>query len=135
MVARPRGPPSREPGELAGPAGSAEPPGPVELGGSRSLWPYLLIAPAVAGGVLLLLYPLLRAAVISFQHFRMGELIRGGAAFVGLDNYRELLAAEEFWTVVARTFAWTGINVALIMGISTAVALMLLRLGGACASP
>ncbi|GIH81939.1 carbohydrate ABC transporter permease [Planobispora rosea] len=97
--------------------------------GPRRLWPYLLIAPAVAGGVLLLLYPMLRAAVISFQRFRMGELVRGGAAFIGLDNYRELLAAEEFWAVVARTFAWTGINVVLIMGISTAVALMLLRLG------
>ncbi|MBG0830247.1 sugar ABC transporter permease [Planomonospora sp. ID67723] len=93
------------------------------------LWPYLLIAPAVAGGVFLLLYPLLRAATISFQRFRMGELIRGGAELAGLDNYRELLAAEEFWTVTLRTFAWTAVNVVLIVGISTAVALMLARLG------
>ncbi|MEV0974561.1 carbohydrate ABC transporter permease [Microtetraspora glauca] len=92
-------------------------------------WPYLLVAPAVAGGVFLLLYPLLRAALISFQHFRMGELIRGGAAFVGLDNYRELLATGEFWTVVLRTFVWTAINVVLIVGISTGIALMLVRLG------
>ncbi|GAA3125482.1 sugar ABC transporter permease [Planomonospora alba] len=92
-------------------------------------WPYLLIAPAVAGGVLLLLYPLLRAALISVQHFRMRELIRGGAAFVGLDNYRELTAAAEFWAVVLRTFAWTAVNVVLIVGLSTGVALMLLRLG------
>ncbi|GAA3446562.1 carbohydrate ABC transporter permease [Planomonospora venezuelensis] len=95
----------------------------------RNPWPYLLIAPAVAGGVFLLLYPLLRAATISFQHFRMGELIRGGAELVGLDNYRELLAAEEFWAVTLRTFAWTAVNVVLIVGISTGVALMLARLG------
>ncbi|WP_083502106.1 carbohydrate ABC transporter permease [Sphaerimonospora mesophila] len=103
----------------------------IRAGGRRisRAWPYLLIAPAVAGGVFLLLYPLLRAALISFQHFRMGELIRGGAAFIGLDNYRELLAAGEFWAVVLRTFVWTAINVVLIVGISTGIALMLVRLG------
>lgn len=94
-----------------------------------SLWPYLLIAPAVAGGIFLLLYPLFKAALISFQHFRMGELIRGGAAFVGLENYRELLAKEEFWQVVARTFVWTAINVVLIVVLGSAVGLMLARLG------
>ncbi|NUT09055.1 MAG: sugar ABC transporter permease [Nonomuraea sp.] len=94
----------------------------------RSLWPYLLIAPAVAGGAFLLLYPLLKAAVISFQHFRMGELIRGGAAFVGLDNYAELLSGTEFWQVLLRTLVWTAINVVLIVVLSTAVALMLVRL-------
>jgi N,N'-diacetylchitobiose transport system permease protein len=94
----------------------------------RSLWPYLLIAPAVAGGAFLLLYPLLKAAVISFQHFRMGELIKGGAVFVGLDNYAELLSGEEFWQVLLRTLVWTSINVVLIVGLSTGIALMLLRL-------
>ncbi|NUP01429.1 MAG: sugar ABC transporter permease [Nonomuraea sp.] len=94
----------------------------------RSLWPYLLIAPAVAGGAFLLLYPLLKAAVISFQHFRMGELIRGGAAFVGLENYAELLSGTEFWQVLLRTLVWTAINVVLIVVLSTAVALMLVRL-------
>ncbi|GAT69830.1 sugar ABC transporter permease [Planomonospora sphaerica] len=96
---------------------------------TRNLWPYLLIAPTVAGGVFLLLYPLLRAALISVQHFRMGELVRGGARLTGLDNYRELLAAEEFWAVTLRTFGWTAVNVVLIVGLSTAVALMLARLG------
>ncbi|MEU4511915.1 sugar ABC transporter permease [Nonomuraea wenchangensis] len=96
---------------------------------TSSLWPYLLIAPAVAGGAFLLLYPLLKAAVISFQHFRMGELIRGGATLAGLDNYAELLAGEEFWRVLGRTAAWTAINVVLIVTLSTGVALMLVRLG------
>ncbi|WP_433511283.1 carbohydrate ABC transporter permease [Nonomuraea sp. CA-143628] len=95
---------------------------------SRSLWPYLLIAPTVAGGAFLLLYPLLKAALISFQHFRMGELIRGGAAFAGLENYRELLTGAEFWQVLLRTLGWTAINVVLIVVLSTGVALMLVRL-------
>jgi N,N'-diacetylchitobiose transport system permease protein len=95
---------------------------------TRSLWPYLLIAPTVAGGAFLLLYPLLKAAVISLQHFRMGELIRGGAAFVGLDNYQELLAGAEFWQVLLRTVVWTAVNVVLIVVLATGIALMLVRL-------
>ncbi|WP_327102329.1 carbohydrate ABC transporter permease [Nonomuraea glycinis] len=95
---------------------------------TRSLWPYLLIAPTVAGGAFLLLYPLLKAAVISLQHFRMGELIRGGAALVGLENYQELLGGAEFWQVLLRTVVWTAINVALIVVLATGVALMLVRL-------
>ncbi|MEU8355293.1 sugar ABC transporter permease [Nonomuraea sp. NPDC048882] len=95
---------------------------------NRSLWPYLLIAPTVAGGAFLLLYPVLKAAVISFQHFRMGELIKGGAAFAGLENYAELLTGAEFWQVLLRTVVWTAINVVLIVGLGTGVALMLPRL-------
>ncbi|MFC4115920.1 carbohydrate ABC transporter permease [Nonomuraea zeae] len=95
---------------------------------THSFWPYLLIAPTVAGGAFLLLYPLLKAAVISLQHFRMGELIRGGATLVGLENYAELLSDAEFWQVLLRTLVWTAINVVLIVVLSTGVALMLLRL-------
>ncbi|MEO3802864.1 sugar ABC transporter permease [Nonomuraea sp. B1E8] len=96
--------------------------------GHRSFWPFLLIAPTVAGGAFLLLYPMLKAAVISFQHFRMGELISGGATLVGLENYAELLGGEEFWQVVWRTAVWTALNVVLIVVLSTGVALMLVRL-------
>ncbi|NBE97463.1 sugar ABC transporter permease [Nonomuraea sp. KC401] len=96
--------------------------------GHRSFWPFLLIAPTVAGGAFLLVYPMLKAAVISFQHFRMGELIRGGATFIGLENYAELLGGEEFWQVVWRTVVWTVVNVVLIVVLSTGVALMLARL-------
>ncbi|WP_049564602.1 carbohydrate ABC transporter permease [Nonomuraea sp. SBT364] len=95
---------------------------------NRSLWPYLLIAPTVAGGAFLLLYPMLKAALISLQHFRMGELIRGGAEFIGFGNYAELLAGAEFWQVVLRTLVWTAINVVLIVVLSTGIALMLVRL-------
>ncbi|GIH24324.1 sugar ABC transporter permease [Acrocarpospora phusangensis] len=92
------------------------------------VWPYLLVAPTVLGAAYLLLYPLLRSVVISFQHFRTGELIRGGAAFVGLENYQEVLGSDEFWSVVGRTVLWTAVNVVLIMVISTLVALMIARL-------
>jgi len=94
-----------------------------------SIWPYLLIAPTVLGSAYLLLYPLVRNLIISVQHFRLGELIRGGAVFVGLDNYREALADPVFWAVVRRTLLFTVVNVVLIMVLSTLVALLLSALG------
>ncbi|MFE9250422.1 carbohydrate ABC transporter permease [Streptomyces sp. NPDC007088] len=92
-------------------------------------WPYLLVAPTVLGALLLLGYPLVRNLVISFQHFGMGELIRGGARGAAFDNYRSVLSDPEFWEVVRRTVLWTAVNVVLIVGLGTLVALMLQRLG------
>ncbi|NGO74820.1 sugar ABC transporter permease [Streptomyces sp. YC504] len=104
---------------------------PAAPGRRRSvvLWPYLLIAPTVLGVVFLLVYPLLRNVQLSFQNFGLAELIRGGAEFVGFDNYRELLTGQEFWDVVQRTLIWTTVNVVLIVALATLVALMLQRLG------
>ncbi|MEV4679913.1 carbohydrate ABC transporter permease [Streptomyces kurssanovii] len=95
----------------------------------RALWPYLLIAPTVLGAAVLLAYPVARNVLISFQHYGMGELIRGDAVFTGLDNYREVLGDAEFWEVVRRTLWWTTVNVVLIMVLGTLAALMLQRLG------
>ncbi|MCS7481770.1 carbohydrate ABC transporter permease [Umezawaea endophytica] len=113
------------------PTATPEPPPPQRPRRRRrvSIWPYLLIAPTVLGSAYLLLYPLVRNLVISVQHFRLGELIRGGATFVGLDNYREALADPVFWAVVRRTLLFTVVNVVLIMVLSTLVALLLSALG------
>ncbi|GGU96868.1 hypothetical protein GCM10010275_38830 [Streptomyces litmocidini] len=107
------------------------PPGPrrVRPPLGRALRPYLLVAPTVLGGALLLGYPLVRNLLISFQQYGMGELIRGGAGFVGFRNYRTVLADPEFREVVRRTLWWTLVNVTLIMVIGTLVALMMQRLG------
>lgn len=111
------------------PAPVAAPPPPRRGPGAGALWPYLLVVPTVAGTAYLLFYPLVRSVVISFQHFRTGELIRGGAAFVGLENYHDALGSAEFWAVVRRTLVWTAVNVVLIMALSTLIALMAARLG------
>ncbi|WP_179235304.1 carbohydrate ABC transporter permease [Streptomyces sp. CS113] len=97
--------------------------------GRGTLWPYLLIAPAVLGMLYLLLYPLARAVLISFQDFRLRQLILGDADFVGLRNYRTLLGDPRFWEVVRRTFVFMTVSVVAIMVLSTLVALMTERLG------
>ncbi|MFH8804628.1 carbohydrate ABC transporter permease [Streptomyces sp. NPDC017936] len=96
---------------------------------SLTFGPYLLIAPAVLGMLYLLFYPLGRALLISFQDFRLRELIRGHARFVGLRNYQTLLTDPRFWDVVRRTFLFMAVNVIAIMVLSTLVALMTERLG------
>ncbi|MEV6961711.1 sugar ABC transporter permease [Streptomyces sp. NPDC051207] len=131
--------PATRPGTAAGPvaeatAHAAAPASASASAGRRravpgALWPYLLIAPTVVGIAFLLAYPLARNLLISLQHYGMAELIRGGADFAGLENYREILRDGEFWQVARRTLWWTGINVVLIMVIGTVVALMLQRLG------
>lgn len=65
---------------------------PSPRGRVHGLWPYALIAPAVGGMLYLLVYPLVRAVLISFQDFRLRQLIAGDAEFVGLRNYRTLLS-------------------------------------------
>ncbi|MGW5568079.1 carbohydrate ABC transporter permease [Streptomyces tendae] len=113
-------------------AGRRRPPVTAGHSGGRgrgTLWPYLLVAPAVLGMLYLLLYPLARAVLISFQDFRLRQLILGDADFVGLRNYRTLLGDPEFWEVVRRTFLFMAVNVVAIMVLSTLVALMTERLG------
>ncbi|MFG3333998.1 carbohydrate ABC transporter permease [Streptomyces tendae] len=113
-------------------AGRRRPPVTAGHSGGRgrgTLWPYLLVAPAVLGMLYLLLYPLARAVLISFQDFRLRQLILGDADFVGLRNYRTLLGDPEFWEVVRRTFVFMAVNVVAIMVLSTLVALMIERLG------
>lgn len=95
----------------------------------RPVWPYLLIAPTLLATAYLLVYPLLRNVVISFQQFGLAELIRGGASFAGFANYTSVLTDPEFWSVARRTGLFTAINVGLIMVLSTLVALLVVRLG------
>ncbi|WP_161165990.1 sugar ABC transporter permease [Streptomyces sp. SID5910] len=119
----------RKTGHRPVPSASKQPAGRRAGADRGALWPYLLIAPAVLGMLYLLLYPLARAVLISFQDFRLRQLILGDAEFVGLRNYRTLLGDPVFWEVVRRTFVFMAVCVVAIMVLSMLVALMVERLG------
>ncbi|WP_031505984.1 carbohydrate ABC transporter permease [Streptomyces megasporus] len=91
--------------------------------------PYALIAPAAVSLLVLLGYPLVRNALLSFQRLGRIEMISRATVWTGFDNYTELLGDEAFWTVVVRTFVFTAVNVVLIMGLGTLVGLLLNALG------
>ncbi|MBB4983110.1 N,N'-diacetylchitobiose transport system permease protein [Streptomyces sp. SFB5A] len=91
--------------------------------------PYLLVAPALLSMAVLLLYPLIRNVILSFQQLNRKEFITRETVWTGFDNYTELLGDGDFWTVVVRSVVFTAVNVALIMAIGTAIGLLLNRLG------
>lgn len=108
------------------------PAGPVRKGRRRPIlrtMPYLLLLPSLVVLVGLMGYPLVRLVVLSFQHYGRREfLIRQGASWVGLDNYRTLFADSQFWSITIRTVVLTVVIVALTVLIALLVALMMQRL-------
>lgn len=123
--------PARPPSELR-PAG-ALPRGTVPARRSRRrrvAWaPYLLLTPAGAVLGLLLLWPLVRIAVMSLQEIGLRQLRGAPTQWVGLDNYREILADPFFWRVLANTVGFAVVTVTLTLVAGTLVGLLLNRLG------
>jgi N,N'-diacetylchitobiose transport system permease protein len=126
-------PQQRQTGDAALPAGALAPGGgaaPVTASRASSrrrggLLPYALVAPSLVAIAVLLGWPVIRDVLISFQQLGLAELIQRRTVWIGLANYREVLADPFFWTVVARTVAFTVVNVALTMLLGLLVALLL----------
>lgn len=79
---------------------------------------------------ILLLYPLTRVVILSFQDFGLRELASGGAEWVGLENFRRLLRDERLWsTVLPNSVVFATVNVVLTVAVGTLIALLLYRLG------
>lgn len=92
------------------------------------LMPYLMLLPSLVVLVGFMGYPLVRLAILSFQHYGRREfLIRQGGTWVGLENYRTLLADSQFWTVTVRTIVLTVAIVVLTILIGMLVALTMAR--------
>jgi N,N'-diacetylchitobiose transport system permease protein len=93
--------------------------------------PYVLLAPAALALGAAVVFPFVFLVVISFQQFRARELIQDlPTVWVGLANYRYIVAKPEFWAVLGRTLVFAGVNVALTIAIGMGIALLLQRLGG-----
>jgi N,N'-diacetylchitobiose transport system permease protein len=94
----------------------------------RASAPYLLILPVVAVIAAILGYPLYYLARLSFQKYGLFELIAHHGTSVGWANYSSVLHDHVFWQVLIRTIVFTVANVALTIGIGTALALLLTKL-------
>ncbi len=84
--------------------------------------PYLFVAPALLGLCLFKLYPILVGLAASFFDY---EAISGRRTWLGLGNYRELLADPLFWRACWNTFLFnavvTPLQVALALGLAVLV--------------
>ena len=92
--------------------------------------PYALLAPALLVIAAVLGYPLYQLVALSFQKYGLFELMAHKGEWIGLDNYQQILSDRTFWTVVARTIAFTAVTVGLTMLFGTLIALLLSQLGG-----
>ncbi|WP_214326334.1 carbohydrate ABC transporter permease [Nonomuraea sediminis] len=78
-------------------------------------------SPWLLGFCLLIAGPILASAVYSLTDFNLFQ----EPNFVGLDNYREMLGDERFWTSLANTAYLTLIGVPLSLILSLACAMLL----------
>ena len=68
---------------------------------------YLFVAPALVYLALLMLYPLLYTFNLSVFDVNAGNFVRGGAAFVGLQNYIDFVGSPDFWSSLLITLIFT----------------------------
>jgi alpha-glucoside transport system permease protein len=83
--------------------------------------PYFYIAPAFLAVALYLIYPAIQTVVNSFQD-------RASEAWVGLDNYSELLSSGPFQQTLLNTLLWILIVPAVTVVVGLAVAVLADRL-------
>ncbi len=92
--------------------------------------PWMLLAPALTVIAVLLLYPLIRVVLLSFQDYDLSNVISGQTDFNGVDNYVELLTDPYLWQVALPNtvvFAVVAVGGTVVFG--TLVALLLRALG------
>lgn len=105
---------------------------------TRLAVPIMLVAPAVVGLTILIVYPLLWELNVSFTKMSLrnfkdpGFLGLSNGLFVGIDNYVEVfkdpvLKLTTFWQLLLQTIIWTFINVAFHVAGGMALALLLHR--------
>jgi multiple sugar transport system permease protein len=83
----------------------------------------VLLLPAVAILALVIFYPLVQALLLSLKDASL--LNATVAPFTGLDNFKQLLGDEIFWTAVKNTFVLTTLSIggSLVLGMSLALVL------------
>lgn len=93
-----------------------------------SIWPYLLIGPAIVVVGTILGYPIIRLFELSFQQYGIEQIIFGAPEFIGFENFNAIFGDEEFWQVLSRTLAFTAYAVSVSIALGAILAHALLRM-------
>lgn len=88
-------------------------------------WAFLL--PLVIYLVAFYAYPLYRNLDLSVRDYTVRSFVRGGAPFIGLANYREIVGDPTFLPAVVHTAAFTGVSLVFQFGIGMALAVFFHR--------
>jgi ABC-type sugar transport system permease subunit len=94
------------------------------------LAPYLLLAPALVGIALVLLWPLIQVAIFSFQNYGIPQITGAlPTQWVGFANFSTTFTDPEFWLSLRNTVVFAIVAVPLTLLVGTVVGLLLNRLG------
>jgi len=94
--------------------------------GQRPLAAWGFVSPALIALGLFFVVPVAAALVLSFTDFDIyGVADRDNVRFVGLDNYRQLLATPLFWTALRNTSYFVFVGAPLSIAASLGAALLL----------
>lgn len=78
--------------------------------GYNTIWPYLLIAPALIIMVCVVFIPVIQAVITSFQDYDLRYPNK--TQFVGLKNYNDMFTADpQFWPSLWKTVLWVVFGV------------------------
>lgn len=105
---------------------AATPP-PVRRRRGRHLSGYLFLAPAVIFVALTVVYPLLYNISQSFFDVGLREVVQGGAAWVGFDNYADQFGRAAFWHALQVSIIYSFGTVVLTFAMGLGLALLFRR--------
>ena len=105
----------------AKPAGIAAPPARRRRSGRWT--PYLLIGPTVSLIAVFLIYPI--GNVVYYSFFKYNVTKPWANVFVGLGNYRQMLADPLFWSSLTFTTKWVVVEVVLQLVFGVLLALVI----------
>lgn len=104
----------------------------IEARGKKTFWevltsekyyPWLLISPLLLTLLIFMLYPMFHSIYYSTQQFVPGR----PSVFVGLENFREVLADAEFWAALGRNFQIIVICIVVEIVLGMAIAILWYR--------
>jgi alpha-glucoside transport system permease protein len=84
--------------------------------------PYVFIGPAIVAIGVFLIYPAVRTIVFSFAN-------NTSTAWVGLENYTDLLGSRDFRITLVNTLLWIAVVPAVVVALGLAIATLADRLG------
>lgn len=89
---------------------------------SHSVLPYIFIAPLLLALLIFTYLPIAVGIRLSVTNATFGS---SSSEYVGLENYRALLADSRFWQIFYQTIIWTALSVAggVACGVAAALAL------------
>ncbi|MCS7459190.1 sugar ABC transporter permease [Paenibacillus doosanensis] len=95
----------------------------------KRLWerlrPYLMILPAMAGIAIFVIYPVFYLIRLSFYKYNLMNPDK--SKFVGADNFKQVLARDDFYQALGNTVVYTVAVVMLTLVISLIIAVWLSR--------